>query len=60
MSCLQDHECDIYLSPVVPSLVVQLIQHLRNVVVTIIGHDVVISILKFFVGSDQGIVPFLR
>lgn len=60
MGCLQDHKSDVNLSPVVLSLVVQLIQQLRNVVVAIIGHDVVISFLKFFVGSGQGIVPFLR
>lgn len=60
MGRLQYHKCDINLPPVIPSLVVQLIQHLRNVMMTIIGDDVVISLLKFFVGPGQSIVPLLR
>jgi hypothetical protein len=58
--CLQDQQSDIHLAPITPSFIVQLAQHLSNVMVAIIYANVMIRPLKFLICTQNRIIPLLR
>ena len=50
----------IHLPPIPSSFVVQLIEHLGNVMVAIVAAQVVVCSLKCLIGPHDGLIPLLR
>lgn len=52
-------EGDVYLPPIALFLIVKLVEHLGDVVVTVVYAYVVVGSLEFSIGSGDGFVPLV-
>lgn len=57
MPAFKGQQSDIHLSPVLFTLVFQVVQHLCHVMVAVVDNDVMVGLLEHLVGFGDGLVP---